>query len=202
MANILKIAGALCAAACAAVLLFFCFAASPDLAQHAGEPETGAAKSPAGPAHLSVLFPGLDISTVTAVSISTPDRSFTYAGSSADHVTVNGQQADRDIYQTLLAQIAELPVSPLSALPPKPRWLLTITVTAGAQQRTAHFYDDGGAGTEAFILCGTQETPQYRQTDVWRIGTLMMACEGTRIEGIPDANSLGAVRADAAGVLP
>lgn len=182
MAKALQIAGAICAACLMIAALSFYFAA-PDLSiQQRSAQKTGAALAPAGPMNLSVLFPDLNPASITAVSLRTPERSFEFRRDEHNAVTVNGQRADSEIYQTLLTQIAELPVSTLDALPSGTGQLLTLVVTTGGQRRTAHFYDDGGAGTEAFILCGTQEAPQYRQTDGWRVGTLMMTCEGTRIE--------------------
>lgn len=186
VAKALQIAGAICAASLMIAALFFSLFPAPRSAQLAAQQpavqKTGAAHPPAGPMNLSVLFPDLDPASITAVSLKTPERSFEFRRGEYNAVTVNGQLADSEIYLTLLTQIAELPVSTLDALPAGNDQLLTLVVTTGGQRRTAHFYDDGGAGTEAFILCGTQEAPQYRQTDGWRVGTLLMTCEGTRIQ--------------------
>ncbi len=192
MTKALKILGMLCAMSLMLIALFFRFsgaqqntqpAVQPDL-QTTAQQKTGAAHAPAGSVDLSVLFPDLDVGAITAVSVNTPERSFEFRHDSADTITVNGGAADHEIYRTLLSQIAELPVSSLPALPADADRLLTLVVTAGAERHFAQFY--GSAGANAFILCGTQHAPQYRQTEAWRIGTLMMTCEGTRIEDVLD----------------
>lgn len=195
----LKIAGSIYAAGLMIAALFFYFAA-PDLSmRQRSAQKTGAAQTPAGPVNPYVLFPDLDPESITAVSLKTPERSFEFARSEHNIITVNGQRADSEIYQTLLAQIAELPVSTLDTLPSNTDKLLTLVVITGDRRHTAYFYGDGGAGTEAFIHCDTQNAPPYRQTDAWRVGTLMMTCEGTRIE---DMQGSSAIIPDAAHDLP
>lgn len=196
MTRAFKTAGAVCALCLMLIALSFHVVSIPQSApssgqtaaqtaaqttvQTAAQQKTGAAQAPAGSVDLSVLFPDLDVSAITAVSVSTPERSFEFRSDSANTVTVNGGAADHEIYHTLLSQIAELPVSSLHALPADASRFLTLVVTAGAERHFAQFYS--GTGAEAFILCGTRHAPQYRQTDAWRIGTLMMTCEGTRMD--------------------
>ncbi len=62
------------------------------------------------------------------------------------------------------------------------QWLLTLTVCTGAKQHIARFYEDDGTGEVARIVTGSEDAPEYGQTDGWRVGTLMMTCEGTRIQ--------------------
>ena len=194
MTKAIKISGILFAICLTICTLAFHFVVLPQSVRPAVQPpaqtdaqqKTGAAHAPAGSVDLPVLFPDLDVGAIPAVSVHTPERSFDFR-SSADAITVNGGAADHEIYHTLLAQIAELPVSSLPALPADANRLLTLVVTTDEERHFAQFY--GSAGAEAFILCGTQHAPQYRQTDAWRIGTLMMTCEGTRIENIPTEES-------------
>ena len=60
--------------------------------------------------------------------------------------------------------------------------LLTLTVYTGSERHTARFYEDGGTGEFARVIAGTEGEPEYGQTCGWRVGTLMMTCEGTRIQ--------------------
>ena len=46
----------------------------------------------------------------------------------------------------------------------------------------SRFYEDGGTGEFARVIAGTEGEPEYGQTCGWRVGTLMMTCEGTRIQ--------------------
>lgn len=185
----LKAAGAILAAGMAVCAVFFCFGAAgartaPEQAavQQSGESaqKTAQASAPDGPV---LLFPDLDMDTITAISVHTPERSFQFCADSDGGVSVNGHQADREIYRTLVSQIVELPVDVSAAFSTSgTRLLLTLTVCTGAKQHIARFYEDDGTGEVARIVAGSEDAPEYGQTGGWRVGTLMMTCEGTRIQ--------------------
>ena len=127
------------------------------------------------------LFPELNSTQITSLLVSTPERSFRFHMNPHGAVSVNGHRADHDIFSVLLDQIAALPVETHSAFAPRAQDLLmTLVVSTGAHQKTARFYA-GSEGETARIVLGTDESPEYRQTNTWRVGTLMMTCEGTRI---------------------
>ncbi len=129
------------------------------------------------------LFPGLRKDTITAITIASPQQIFQFQRRGPESVSVNGQQADSEIFLTLLEQIAELPADACSAFTPEnDTLLLTLIVCEGAKQHTARFYADGAQGEKARIISGSTDAPEYRQTGGWRVGTLMMTCEGTRIQ--------------------
>lgn len=135
------------------------------------------------PMPVSTLFPGLNESAITSITVAAPDRSFHFLCDNHSLVSVNGSQADSEIFLTLLEQIADLPVDESRAfLPEKQDLLLTLTVSSGPSQRVARFYADGKHGEIAHIVAGTAEAPEYRTTGGWRVGALMMTCEGTRIQ--------------------
>lgn len=130
-----------------------------------------------------LLFPDLDMNAITAISVHSPERSFQFYADGRGGVSVNGQQADAEIYLTLVSQISELPVAHTDAfIPDSMQWLLTLTVCAGSEQHTARFYEDEGTGEIARIVAGSEDAPEYGKTGGWRVGTLMMTCEGTRIQ--------------------
>lgn len=127
----------------------------------------------------SILFPQL--SGVTALSVSTPERSFHFHLDHQGDVRVNGGQADQEIFSTLLDQIRELPVEYHGAFSPCAQdLLLTLVVSTDARQHTVRFYSSSDGGKTRIVL-DSGDAPEYRQTNIWRVGTLMMACEGTRI---------------------
>ena len=131
----------------------------------------------------TTLFPSLDEAAITAISVSTPERSFHFLREGANAVSVNGQQADAEIFSTLLEQIADLPVNSFTAFSPcSSRLQLTLVVSTAQAQHTAHFYAGGASGETTHIISGSCEAPAYSQTNGWRVGTLMMTCEGTRIQ--------------------
>ena len=130
----------------------------------------------------SSLFPGLDKSFISALSIATPERSFAFCCENADDVSVNGNQADEEIFGTLISQIQGLPVDAQHPFTPDTAPVLVLSVlTRDGVQHTARFYSDKSAA-RVQISSGPGDAPVYHSTDTWRIGTLMMTCEGTRIQ--------------------
>ena len=131
----------------------------------------------------SLLFPGLNAEAITAISIDTPESSFRFYADGNGGVSVNGRQADAEIYGTLVDQISGLPVDVSAAFSAgSTKLLLTLTVCADGEQHTARFYEGEGTSEVARIVAGSEDAPEYGQTGGWRVGTLMMTCEGTRIQ--------------------
>ncbi|MGN0777094.1 MAG: hypothetical protein ACI4MM_10510 [Candidatus Ventricola sp.] len=184
MTRILKAAGAFCAMGVMIFALFFRMAGglraetAPDIRQSAESAQETADSQVDQP-----LFPSLSAEGITAIFVGTPDRSFRFDVDVSGEVSVNGQQADGEIYMTLVDQIAELPVVLTGAfVPDSTQLLLTLTICQNDVEHTACFYEDGGSGETARVVTGSADAPEYGQTNGWRIGTLMMTCEGTRIQ--------------------
>lgn len=178
----IRITAAVCAAAavalCAAFFLLHMTHTEVPPAQHVPL----AAPHAASPAHVSTLFPELSSAHITALLVSTPERSFRFSRDNQGLVSVNGQQADSEIFSTLLDQIAELPAERRSAFIPQPQDLmLTLVISSDEKQQTARFYADTASSETAYIVLDAGESSEYHQTSIWRVGTMMMTCEGTRI---------------------
>ena len=188
MAKALKTAGAIYAVGLMIFALVFCLAGgrlsagtARDVRQSA-EAEQAAAQADAQDEQL-LLFPSLNAAAITAISVGTPDRSFQFDVDDSGAVSVNGQQADFEIYMTLVDQISEMPIVVTGAFAAdSTQLLLELTVCADEEEHTACFYEDGGSGETAWVVAGTADAPEYGQTSGWRVGTLMMTCEGTRIQ--------------------
>lgn len=173
------------AAVCAAAALALCtafflmhlsrsFAAAPPVSAPVSRSMPAAAAS--------TLFPELTDMPVTALFVSTPDRSFQFHKDKQGMVSVNGHQADSEVFSTLLDQIAELPAERRSAFDPRPQDLiLTLVISSDQKQQTVRFYEDAASSETAHIVLGAGDLSEYLQTSTWRVGTLMMTCEGTRI---------------------
>ena len=58
---------------------------------------------------------------------------------------------------------------------------LSIHMRDGARH-TAFFYAGSDAGRSTHISSSSQSTSAFHATDTWRIGTMLLACEGTRIQ--------------------
>ena len=128
------------------------------------------------------LFPMLDASQIQAILIETQDSRLEFHTFGMGKVSVNGRRADAEVYQTLVNQIAALPVAGIEPFSGDRELLLTLTIDTDSARHIARFYEDGVSGEEAYILCGAQDDLCYYQTDGWRVGMLMMTCEGTRIQ--------------------
>ncbi|MBQ8617758.1 MAG: hypothetical protein IJ418_09660 [Clostridia bacterium] len=180
-AKIFAVSAACLLAAAALCAAFFGLHRQPSVPTQAKSTVSPAAQDAA--AEIAIpLFPDLSGMTVTALTVSTPDRSFQFRMDQSGMVSVNGQQADGEIFSTLLEQIRELPVERYDSFSPQQQNLiLTLVISAGPQKHTARFYEDGGAGEKTHIVLDTGDLTEYRQTSGWRVGTLMMTCEGTRI---------------------
>ena len=59
--------------------------------------------------------------------------------------------------------------------------LLTVAISTDTQQYNARFYEDGETGRNTNIISMQQSSTQYLTTEAWRVGTLLLTCEGTRI---------------------
>lgn len=191
-----RILPALCACAVlAAALLLFLGAqgevrtADAPAAQTAGDAGETAGLAQTGDASdrerdeacTTPLFPSLSPASVTALSVTAGDRRFEFL-CSGDAVSVNGQMADGEIFSTLLDQILTLPVAACAAFSPEESSaMLTLVVTTADHNNTVHFYK-GSSQETARVLAGTPEEPVYGVTKSWRIGTLLLVCDGTRIQ--------------------
>lgn len=168
----------------AAALLVLCF---PFMQKHesknAAQPiQPGGASIILPPESGETLFPDLSAGAITSVTVHADSCAFDFLIDSRGAVSVNGRRADSEIFDTLIAQIAELPVVPLSAFAPAQEPVMTLIIRSGEKEHAARFYEGGEKGEDAFILAGSSDAPRYRQTDGWRVGTLLMTCEGTRIQ--------------------
>lgn len=181
------------AAFCAAICLALAAALMPAAPQTApAQAQKTAAPPDSGTAQM--LFPGLDCGSITSLSMVTPDQSFQFRFEGGSAVSVNGSHADSEVFLTLLDQIAALPVDSIGAFSPRTEPLLTLVVHAGGTQHTARFYADGASGEKTHIVAGPAHAPQYRQTGLWRVGTLMMTCQGTRIQDISGNETPAAIK--------
>ena len=168
----------------AAAAAGFCLFAAPrhERAQSAPQKAAQASEPDGRNIREVLLFPGLDVRAVTAVSVTAPDRRFEFLRKQPHEVSVNGRKADSEIFRTLVSQIAEISVSPADPFVSSDEPALHLTVVSGGTQYHASFFAGGSDSALALVRSGTHDAPGYHQTAGWRIGTLMLTCEGTRIQ--------------------
>ena len=57
---------------------------------------------------------------------------------------------------------------------------LSDTVYTDTQDFSASFYQEQGDDKYAYVVAGA-DNERFLKTDAWRVGTLLLTCEGTRI---------------------
>jgi len=158
---------------------FFPSDAVPASAAGQNEKSARVVSPDAGQTHEQLLFPGLNADAVTAISVTADGRSFDFLCSGAHEVSVNGSRADSESFRTLIAQIAEITVTPAAPYPEGGQPFLHLAVSAGGTQYQASFFADGKSPL-ALVRSGSRG--DWHRTEGWRVGTLMLTCEGARME--------------------
>ena len=69
---------------------------------------------------------------------------------------------------------------PVDAFDPADEPVVTMTVCTERRDFIARFYTDQDVGKYAYVITGA-ESSRCLKTDAWRVGTLLLTCEGTRI---------------------
>lgn len=149
-------------------LLALCLLVAPAMAERAAAED------------IETLFEALDAQEVSEVSVTTPEREFRF-DAEGGAVSVNGQMADAEAFQTLLDQIAKLPMDASDAFTPDDAPLLTLSVDADGSRLDASFYRADGTDVYASVICAQNGCVRYGLTKAWRIGKLVLTCDGTRI---------------------
>ena len=122
-----------------------------------------------------MLLPAGNKSTQTLSAPDAPAREAT-----SGELSVNGQKADGEVFSTLLDQLTADCFIPCEDFEPRGEPLLTVTVSTDTQDFSARFYQDSEDGKYAYVVAGA-EKERCLKTDAWRVGTLLLTCEGTRI---------------------
>lgn len=163
--------------------LVLCACLTPSLsAEEASTSAAPSAVTDAAEGDEQPLFPEMNPADVTAVSIATPQSTFSLERDEARGVSINGQRGDKGVFTTLLSHINGICFSPAEPFSAQTAPLLTLVVRQQGHEFTAVFYADGGTGEYARVIASRGGEPTYGTTNGWHIGTLMLACEGMRIQ--------------------
>ena len=95
-------------------------------------------------------------------------------------LSVNGQKADEEVFSTLVDQLTADSFTLCDDFEPQNDALLTVTVYTDTQDFSASFYQEQGDSKYAYVVAGA-DNERFLKTDAWRVGTLLLTCEGTRI---------------------
>ena len=126
-----------------------------------------------------LLFPELTDSDISEIHIRAGDDC-AFDFSVRGELSVNGQKADSEVFSTLLDQLTADCFIPCEDFEPRGEPLLTVTVSTDTQNFSARFYQDNEDGKYAYVVAGA-DNARCLKTDAWRVGTLLLTCEGTRI---------------------
>ena len=129
-----------------------------------------------------ILFPDLLAGDVTRVSLVTPQVSYDLRREDSRLISINGRHADREAFSTLLDQIAGMRYTAAAPFSSRETPLLTLMFRQNNKEYSAEFYSDNSEGEYARIISSRDGTIVYGLMDGWRVGTLMLACEGMRIQ--------------------
>lgn len=131
------------------------------------------------PAAGQLLFPELSDTDITGIRIhANDDCEFDF--SVRGELSVNGQKADEEVFSTLVDQLTADSFTLCDDFEPQNDALLTVTVYTDTQDFSASFYQEQGDGKYAYVVAGA-DNERFLKTDAWRVGTLLLTCEGTRI---------------------
>lgn len=169
----------------AALLLSSVLGASLLQAEPADPPSSAAKQIVSAPAadDTQPLFAASAASDVQSLSVVTQEASYAFVRESSRRVSVNGQKADAEVFSTLIQQILSMPVATIAPFTPEQNATVTLALTMNDEQYTVFFYRDEDIDNPFVRLIGGRpDSPTYQQTDAWRIGTMLLACEGTRIQ--------------------
>ena len=126
-----------------------------------------------------LLFPELSDTDITGIRIHANDD-FEFYFSVRGELSVNGQKADEEVFSTLVDQLTADSFTLCDDFEPQNDALLTVTVYTDTQDFSASFYQEQGDDKYAYVVAGA-ENERFLKTDAWRVGTLLLTCEGTRI---------------------
>ena len=118
--------------------------------------------------------------SVTELSVTAGSRSFVYRRSGGG-MRVNGGEADEEIFSTLMRQICGALQGEAETDTPAGEPLLTVQIGTGNGRQTVCFYADGADRSRALVLSTGDGGETVLGTEAWRVGTILLACEGTQI---------------------
>ena len=126
-----------------------------------------------------LLFPELTDSDISEIHIRAGDDC-AFDFSVRGELSVNGQKADEEVFSTLVDQLTADSFTLCDDFEPQNDALLTVTVYTDTQDFSASFYQEQGDDKYAYVVADA-DNERFLKTDAWRVGTLLLTCEGTRI---------------------
>ncbi len=123
------------------------------------------------------LFEGITLSGITRLCVRTSGRTYTFVCTGGQAVCLDGGKADEEIFATLLEEIREQEYEKTPAFTPQTRPVAVVELQEGAATYEASFYSEGDRECSEVIVQGNGKL-RYLQTESWRIGTMLLTCEG------------------------
>ena len=118
----------------------------------------------------------------TSLCVTAEGRSFRYA-KSGSLLTVNGAAADEEAVDTLLRHLSSALSGDTAAFTPEEAPIMTVDFTAGDESGEISFYPDEADRSRVYVVSAKDGASV---TEAWRVGTILLACEGSRAAGAED----------------
>lgn len=152
------------------------------------EPAAAVGQSRHSPAE-HALFPDLAPEKISSLVITTPQSTFDFKRTAPTSVSINGRRSDHGAFATLLNQIEAIPYVPGEPAEQQEPPLLTLTVQQDEAHYHARFYRHGNGEELARVVADVPSGELSGTTDGWRVGMLLLACEGTRVQDASGSES-------------
>ncbi len=118
----------------------------------------------------------------TSLCVTAAGRSFRYARSGAA-LTVNGAAADGEVVDTLLRHLSAALSGEEAAFTPEKEPIMTVTFEMGGDAGQIAFYTDDDNRAQVYVISAGNGASV---TEAWRVGTILLACEGSRAAEEPE----------------
>ena len=97
----------------------------------------------------------------------------------ADETKTIAGTAHEEVFSTLIRQIESAEDGQSAAFQPQDDPLLTVSLSGTDGTHTLQFYADAQDRSRVYVLCSGKADAST--TEAWRVGTILLACEGTQI---------------------
>jgi hypothetical protein len=123
------------------------------------------------------LFEETILSGITRLCVRTSHRTYTFLCEGGEAVCLDGGKADEEIFSTLLEEIRDREYEKTTAFTPQTQPVAVVELQEGTRTYEASFYSEGDRECSEVIVRGNGKL-RYLQTESWRIGTMLLTCEG------------------------
>ena len=120
---------------------------------------------------------GVSYETISSLSITFRGRGFSFDCRNG----LTDEDADSEVFTTLLTQIFNMKGNRREAFLPVTDPIMTVEIQDIKGSYLMKCYENENQDDMADVICISAKNRFYYTTEAWRVGTILLACEGTRI---------------------